>query len=110
MTATPPSRRQPERRPRLARRMARRLVNLYLGLVMYGLSIALMVQSRLGLPGWDVFHQGLALRTGLPLGWANIAVSAVVLLLWVPLRQRPGFGTLSNVIVVGLAIDAGLAL
>jgi uncharacterized membrane protein YczE len=89
--------------------MIRRLLNLYLGLVLFGVSVALMVDSGLGLPPWDVFHQGLAERSGFPMGWIVIAVSAVVLLAWIPLRQRPGFGTVSNVVVVGLAIDAGLA-
>ena len=90
--------------------MTRRLTALYVGLVLFGLSIALMVRAELGLASWDVLHQGLAARTGLRFGVVVIAVAAVVLLLWVPLRQRPGFGTLSNVVVVGLAADASLDL
>jgi uncharacterized membrane protein YczE len=90
--------------------LARRLTYLYVGLVLFGLSIALMVESNLGLDPWDVFHQGLAERTGLPIGWIVIGVGAVVLVLWIPLRQRPGIGTVSNVIVVGLALDAALAV
>lgn len=86
----------------------RRLVNLYVGLVLFGLSIALMVRSELGLSPWDVFHQGVSNRFGVPIGVVVISVSAVVLLLWIPLRQRPGLGTVSNVIVVGLAVDLGL--
>lgn len=86
----------------------RRLVNLYVGLVLFGLSIALMVRSELGLSPWDVFHQGVSNRSGVPIGVVVISVSAVVLLLWIPLRQRPGLGTVSNVIVVGLAVDLGL--
>jgi uncharacterized membrane protein YczE len=90
--------------------LLRRLANLYLGLVLFGLSIALMVRAQLGLASWDVLHQGIAERTGLRFGWVVIVVAAVVLLLWLPLRQRPGFGTLSNVVMVGLAADAALAV
>jgi uncharacterized membrane protein YczE len=88
--------------------LARRLRNLYAGLIMFGVSMALMLQAGLGLDSWDVLHQGLARKTGLQFGWVVIAIGALVLLLWVPLRQRPGFGTVSNVIVVGLAVDAAL--
>jgi uncharacterized membrane protein YczE len=91
-------------------RLVLRLVNLYSGLALFGVTIALMVRARLGLSAWDVFHQGLARQTGLPFGWIVNGVGAVVLLLWIPLRQRPGFGTVSNVIVVGLAADAALAV
>jgi uncharacterized membrane protein YczE len=86
------------------------LVNLFAGLVLFGASLALMLRSGLGLGPWDVLHQGLAERTGLPIGQVVIGVAVVVLLLWFPLRQRPGFGTVSNVIVVGLAVDGTLAL
>jgi uncharacterized membrane protein YczE len=88
--------------------MSSRLLKLYSGLVLFGVSMALMLRARLGLDSWDVLHQGISLRTGLPFGWVVIAVGALVLLLWVPLRQRPGIGTVSNVIVVGLAVDAAL--
>ncbi|SCL18584.1 Uncharacterized membrane protein YczE [Micromonospora pallida] len=91
-------------------RLARRLVQLYVGLTLYGVSMALMIESRLGLNPWDVFHQGLARRTGLSIGTVIILVGALVLLLWVPLRQRPGLGTVSNVLVIGLVVDASLAL
>jgi uncharacterized membrane protein YczE len=90
--------------------MLRRLTRLYVGLVLFGASIALMVKAGLGLGPWDVLHQGMSRQTGLPLGWVVIAVAAVVMLAWIPLRQRPGFGTLSNVVLVGLAIDAALAV
>src|SRR4051794_16065386 len=86
-----------------------RVVRLYAGLVLFGVSMALMVVAGLGLDPWDVFHQGVARSTGLSLGWVVIIAGAVVLLLWVPLRQRPGLGTVSNVIVIGLAVDAALA-
>jgi uncharacterized membrane protein YczE len=86
------------------------LFNLYTGLVLFGVSMALMLASGLGLDPWDVLHQGLAERTGLPFGWIVIGIGALVLLSWIPLRQRPGVGTISNVIVVGLAVDAALAV
>jgi uncharacterized membrane protein YczE len=92
-----------------SRRLVLRLVNLYSGLVLFGVTIAMMVRARLGLSAWDVFHQGLAGQTGLPFGWIVNGTGAIVLLLWIPLRQRPGFGTISNVIIVGLAADAALA-
>jgi uncharacterized membrane protein YczE len=91
-------------------RPLRRLTQLYAGLVLFGASIALMLRAELGLNSWDVLHQGLAERTGLRFGWVVIAVSVLVLLLWIPLRQRPGLGTVSNAVVVGLAADATLAL
>ena len=88
--------------------LGRRLLALYLGLVLFGVSIALLVVSGLGLDSWDVFHQGLANRTGLGLGSIVILVGAIVLALWIPLRERPGIGTVSNVILVGLALDGAL--
>jgi uncharacterized membrane protein YczE len=88
--------------------LGKRLVALYFGLVLFGVSIAFLVASGLGLDSWDVFHQGLARRTGLGLGTIVIVVGVVVLALWIPLRERPGIGTVSNVIVVGLALDAAL--
>jgi uncharacterized membrane protein YczE len=88
----------------------RRLVNLHLGLILFGVSVALMVRAGLGLASWDVLHQGIAERTGLPIGWIVNGVGVLVLLLWIPLRQRPGIGTVANVIVVGLAADAALAV
>lgn len=91
-------------------RPGRRLTQLYLGLVLYGASMALMIRAALGLNPWDVFHQGVAERLGLSFGTVTILVGALVLLLWIPLRQRPGIGTISNVIVIGLAVDAALAV
>jgi uncharacterized membrane protein YczE len=79
-------------------------------LVLFGVSMALMIRARLGLDSWDVLHQGISRRGGWPFGWVVIGVGALVLLLWIPLRQRPGFGTVSNVIVVGLAVDAALSV
>jgi uncharacterized membrane protein YczE len=91
-------------------RPARRLAQLYLGLALYGFSEALMIVATLGLPPWAVLHQGLAERTGLSIGVCAIVVGALVLLLWIPLRQRPGLGTLSNVVLIGVGIDVSLAL
>jgi uncharacterized membrane protein YczE len=91
-------------------RPGRRLTQLYAGLVLYGASMALQIRAGLGLDPWDVFHQGVADRTGLSFGTVVILTGAVVLLAWVPLRQRPGIGTVSNVFVIGIAVDASLAL
>ncbi|MET9822758.1 MULTISPECIES: YczE/YyaS/YitT family protein [Streptomyces] len=85
--------------------LLRRVCQLYAGLVLYGISLALMVHAALGLDPWDVFHQGVADRTGLSFGTATLLAGAVVLLLWIPLRQRPGLGTVSNVLVVGPTVD-----
>jgi len=89
-------------------RLAGRLVRLYLGLVGFGVSLALMVRARLGLDPWDVLHQGIARHLGVQIGWVTIGVSGIVLLAWIPLRQRPGLGTVSNAIVVGLVVNGAL--
>lgn len=90
--------------------LGRRLGQLYVGLALYGLGVALQIRANLGLDPWDVLHQGITRHVGLRFGTVVIAVGAVALLLWIPLRQRPGIGTVSNAIVVGLAIDAALAI
>ncbi|MVO87358.1 hypothetical protein GPA10_21975 [Streptomyces sp. p1417] len=77
---------------------------------MFGASSALLLRSGLGLEPWNVLHEGLAERTGMSIGVVSIVIGAAVLLLWIPLRQRPGLGTVSNVFVVGLAMDGTLAL
>ncbi|MBQ0892862.1 hypothetical protein KBX37_07060 [Micromonospora sp. U56] len=87
-----------------------RFARLLSGLVLFGVSVALLVRADLGLASWDVLHQGLAEWTGLPLGLVVNAVAVAVLLLWIPLRQRPGVGTVGNAVVVGLAVDAALAV
>jgi uncharacterized membrane protein YczE len=87
-------------------RPVRRLGALFAGLSLYGASMSLMIAANLGLDPWDVFHQGMARLTGLSFGAIVIAVGAVVLLLWVPLRQRPGVGTIANAIVIGLVVNA----
>jgi uncharacterized membrane protein YczE len=91
-------------------RLTLRVGQLYAGLALYGLSMALMVRSGLGVMPWDVLHQGLARQLGWSMGTVTIVVGAIVLLAWIPLRQRPGLGTVSNVVVVGLALDAALAV
>ncbi|MGN7726422.1 YczE/YyaS/YitT family protein [Luteimonas sp. 22616] len=85
--------------------MSRRLLKLFLGLIAYGVSMVMMLQSDLGLMPWDVLHQGLSLQGGWPMGRVTIAVSFVVLLMWIPIRQKPGFGTLCNAVVIGLVFD-----
>ena len=85
-----------------------RLARLLLGLVLFGAGEALLVASELGNSPWTVLAEGVALQTALAVGTATVAVSFVVLLVWIPLRQRPGLGTLLNAVVIGLAIDATL--
>jgi uncharacterized membrane protein YczE len=94
----------------LPRPRIHRLAQLYVGLVLYGTSSGMLLASGLGVDPWDVFHQGLSRRIGLSVGTWVIVIGAAVLVLWIPLRQRPGLGTLSNVIVVGVALDAFLAI
>lgn len=88
--------------------LIRRFVQLQFGLVLYGASLALMVRADLGLNPWSVFHQGLSEQAGLSLGAVVNIVGALVLLIWIPLRQKPGIGTISNVLVIGTAADAVL--
>jgi uncharacterized membrane protein YczE len=90
--------------------MTRRLIQLFSGLVLYGVSDAMLLLARLGVDPWDVLHQGLARRVGLQTGTWSIIVGAAVLLLWIPMRQRPGFGTLCNVVLVGSVVDVMLWL
>ena len=83
----------------------RRLPQLFAGLVLYGTSMAMMTRAGLGLGPWDVLHQGIVLHTGLTFGAATFVVSVAVLLMWIPLRQRPGIGTVANVVVIALTVD-----
>ena len=85
-----------------------RLVQLYAGLALYGISTALLVAGDLGLDPWDVLHQGASNQTGISIGISTVMIGVLVLLLWIPLRQRPGLGTVSNALLVGLAVDASL--
>jgi uncharacterized membrane protein YczE len=88
---------------------AQRLLRLFPGLVLYGASDGMILLAGLGVDPWDVFHQGLSRRIGLGVGTWAVIVGLVVLLLWVPLRQRPGLGTVCNVLIVGVVIDLVLA-
>jgi len=90
--------------------MSSRLLRLFAGLVLFGVSLGLMVRADLGLGPWDVFHQGVADRIGLSIGLVVNLTAVVVLLLWIPLRQKPGIGTVANVVVVGLVTDGTLWL
>jgi uncharacterized membrane protein YczE len=88
--------------------VTRRLVQLFTGLALYGVSLAFLLRAGLGLAPWDVLHQGLAELVGATVGQMVIAVSFVVLLLWIPLRERPGFGTIANALLVGVFVDLTL--
>ncbi|RMI46010.1 hypothetical protein EBN88_01620 [Streptomyces triticirhizae] len=90
--------------------LPRRLATLLLGLALFGCSLGLLVRAELGLPSWDVLHQGLAERTGAPLGLVVTLVGVLVLLAWIPLRERPGVGTVGNVLLVGIAAEITLEL
>jgi uncharacterized membrane protein YczE len=90
--------------------LLRRLAQLYGGLVLYGVSGSFILLAGLGNDPWDVLHQGLSRQTGIGTGWWVCIVGALVLLLWIPLRQKPGLGTLSNVAVIGVAMEVMLAL
>ena len=91
-------------------RPARRLPQLLAGLVLYAVSMAMQVRAGLGLAPWDVLHEGLTLRTGLSFGVITAIVGVVVLLLWIPLRERPGVGTVANVLVIAVVVDIALAV
>jgi uncharacterized membrane protein YczE len=90
--------------------MTRRVGQLLVGLALYGVSLALVLRAGLGLAPWDVLHQGLAERTGASVGQMVIAISFVVLLLWIPIRERPGIGTLANAVLVGVFVDLTLGV
>ncbi|MNU39115.1 hypothetical protein D3C71_278040 [compost metagenome] len=86
----------------------RRFIQLQIGLLLYGASLALMVRADLGLNPWSVLHQGLSERTGISLGMVVNLVGLLVLLVWIPLRQKPGVGTICNVLLIGTAADVAL--
>ncbi len=96
--------------PLPATRRAKRVTLLFVGLALYGVSDAMLVLAGLGLDPWDVLHQGLSRSLGLQVGTWSILVGAIVLLAWMPLRQRPGLGTVCNVVVIGLVINLTLAV
>lgn len=93
-----------------AGRLPRRLLQLAIGLVLYGLTLALMIRSTLGNAPWDVLHQGMARHLPLTIGQAVVVMSVVVLLFWIPLRELPGLGTVANAVVVGFSADLFLWL
>lgn len=95
---------------RVAHRGVTRGAALLVGLTGYGVSMAMIVRAGLGLDPWDVFHQGLALRTDMSIGVASAVVGVAVLLVWIPLRNRPGVGTVANVIVIAVTVDFALWL
>lgn len=88
---------------------ARRLIQLFAGLTLYGVSMGLMLRAGLGLEPWSVLNQGISRHTDLSIGTVTIVSGALILLLWIPLRQRPGLGTVANVVILGLVMDATLA-
>ncbi len=85
--------------------MTRRLVQLFIGLALYGVAIVLLVRADLGLDPWNVLNQGVVAKTGWPFGATVIGIGVLLLLVWIPLRQRPGFGTIANIVLVGLVVD-----
>ena len=93
-----------------AGRLTRRLAQLTVGLVLYGVTLAMLIRATLGNAPWDVLHQGMAIHLPISIGTAVIVMSLVVLLLWIPLRELPGLGTIANSIVVGLVADLALSL
>jgi uncharacterized membrane protein YczE len=115
---------RPPRRPRIQRELAllgpmaqlragrlpRRLSQLAVGLVLYGLTLAMIIRATLGNAPWDVLHQGMARHLPISIGTAVIAMSLVVLLAWIPLREMPGLGTILNSVLVGLSADFFLGL
>lgn len=79
--------------------------SLLLGLTLFGLGEAFLLLADLGATPWTVLAQGVSIRTGLSIGWVTLLVSTVVLLLWIPLRQKPGLGTIANIVVIALVLD-----
>ena len=90
--------------------MPQRIVLLLVGLALYGAGCAIMVRAGIGLDPWTVFAQGVSLQTGIGIGWVTNIVGFLVLLLWIPLRQKPGVGTLANILLVGTSMQATLAV
>ena len=90
--------------------ITRRIAQLLAGLFLYGFAIAMMVRAGIGVPPWDVLTQGVALQTGIGFGWVTVIIGAVVLLLWIPIRQKPGIGTVANVLLIGPSAEVGLAV
>lgn len=90
--------------------MTRRILQLLIGLVLYGVADALMIRGSIGVDSWTVFAQGVSAQTGVGIGWLTNVIGVLVLLLWIPLRQRPGIGTVLNILLIGPSIELGLWL
>ncbi|GAA1913268.1 membrane protein [Microbacterium aoyamense] len=90
--------------------MPRRVIQLLVGLVLYGAGCAMTVEAGLGVDPWTVFAQGLSVRTGIGIGWITNIVGFLVLLLWIPLRQKPGVGTIANILLVGTSMQVVLTV
>ncbi len=90
--------------------MTLRLLRLLTGLALFGIGCAILVQAGIGLDPWTVLAEGLSLQTGLGIGWVVVVLGAVVLLAWIPLKQRPGIGTIANILVVGTVMQGALAV
>ena len=90
--------------------MTRRVVQLLIGLALYGAGCALTLEAGVGVDPWTVFAQGISVRTGIGVGWVTNIVGFLVLLLWIPLRQKPGVGTIANILLVGTSIQGTLAI
>jgi uncharacterized membrane protein YczE len=88
--------------------MPRRVIQLLVGLFLYGAGCALTIEAGLGVDPWTVFAEGLSIHTGIGIGWITNIVGFLVLLLWIPLRQKPGVGTVANILLVGTSIQAVL--
>ncbi len=88
--------------------MTRRISQLLIGLVLYGFAISMMIRAAVGVSPWDVLSQGVTKQTGIPFGWVTNIIGGIVLLLWIPIRQKPGVGTVLNVLLVGTAAQGGL--
>jgi uncharacterized membrane protein YczE len=96
--------------PETNRSLPLRLTTLIFGLFVYGLGVAMTVHAGLGIAPWDVFAQGISIQTGLSFGVSTVVVSALVLLAWIPLKVKPGIGTIANAILIGLFADFWLVL
>ncbi|WP_438352790.1 YczE/YyaS/YitT family protein [Microbacterium sp. CJ88] len=90
--------------------MTRRILQLLIGLVLYGTGCAMTVEAGLGVDPWTVLAQGLSIHTGIGIGWVTNILGFLVLLAWIPLRQKPGVGTIANILLVGTSMQAALTL
>ncbi|QIG40517.1 hypothetical protein G5T42_14405 [Microbacterium sp. 4R-513] len=90
--------------------MTRRVLQLLVGLVLYGIGCALTVEAGLGVDPWTVFAEGVSIHTGIGIGWMTSIIGFLVLLLWIPLRQKPGIGTIANIVLVGTSMQFALSV